>query len=290
MSEEPRQAPTVTVAVFSRNEADLLPACLARVGWADELLVFDMESSDATAEVARAHGATVLPAPLVPIVEMVRQHAVDAASSDWVLFVDPDEVLPESFLEQIRPHLERSEAAGYRLPFREVAFGEPLHHTFVGARKLALVRRGRTTYADDIVAHQEPRIEGEVADLMQLEPVEHHSRRDVASATEKALRYGVSGGTAGADMAPDDLFLLPRLWFRAVVLNGAWRDGRRGVAAISLVVIGEYVGALTQWERAGCPDPRLRLRTRLGLRVVARLRRASRLGHRLVARGAGRSG
>jgi hypothetical protein len=107
---------------------------------------------------------------------------------------------------------------------------------------------------------------------MAIEAVEHHSRRDIAGAVEKSFRYGISGGVATHGASSLDAFLLPRLLFRSIVRGGAWRDGRAGIAAVSLAAIGEYVGALRQWELAGYPDPELPSRTRLTLRMLSFLR------------------
>jgi (heptosyl)LPS beta-1,4-glucosyltransferase len=46
----------ISVCIVCRNEADRLPACLASVAWADEILVMDLASTDTSAAVARAHG------------------------------------------------------------------------------------------------------------------------------------------------------------------------------------------------------------------------------------------
>lgn len=273
MSESER--PTVCAAVVSRNEAHLLTDCLPRLGWADELLVLDMESSDATVEVARNHGAKVVDVPLVPLAERIRNVALDATACDWLLFVDPDELVPDSFAQAIEPHLRLPDVAAYRIPFREVAFGVPLRHSFQGARKLALIRPQLVRYDVNAPAHREPTVGGRVVDLIDVEPFEHHSRRDVAGAVEKAFRYGVSGGVAAPDADPLDAFLLPRLLFRTVVRGSAWRDGRAGIAAVSLAAIGEYVGSLKQWELRGFPDPPLPRRTRLVLQALNSLRRFS---------------
>lgn len=271
MSESDR--PTVCAAVVSRNEAHLLTECLPRLSWVDELLVLDMESSDATAAVARDHGAKVVDVPLVPLAERIRNVALDATACDWLLFVDPDELVPDSFAQAIEPHLWLPDVAAYRIPFREVAFGVPLRHSFQGARKLALVRPQLVRYDADSPAHREPTVGGRVVDLIDVEPFEHHSRRDVAGAAEKAFRYGMSGGVAAPDTDPVDAFLLPRLLFRAVVRGGAWRDGRAGIAAVSLAAIGEYLGSLRQWELRGFPDPPFPRRTRLALQALSDLRR-----------------
>jgi glycosyltransferase involved in cell wall biosynthesis len=47
----------VSVVIPTLNEADRLPACLASVQWAGEVLVVDGGSTDGTREVARLHGA-----------------------------------------------------------------------------------------------------------------------------------------------------------------------------------------------------------------------------------------
>ncbi len=58
-SAEPLMSTRLSVVMIAKNAADLLPDCLASVAWADEIVLLDSGSSDATIEVARAHGAQV---------------------------------------------------------------------------------------------------------------------------------------------------------------------------------------------------------------------------------------
>src|SRR5277367_1695828 len=51
----------ISVLIPTRNEEGNIEKCLARVVWADEIVVVDSASSDRTVELARAHGATVVP-------------------------------------------------------------------------------------------------------------------------------------------------------------------------------------------------------------------------------------
>lgn len=53
------QRQRLSVVMIARNEAELLPDALASVAWADEIILLDSGSSDATAEIARAQGAQV---------------------------------------------------------------------------------------------------------------------------------------------------------------------------------------------------------------------------------------
>jgi 4,4'-diaponeurosporenoate glycosyltransferase len=65
-----RPRPPISVVVPARNEAELIGRVLAGVlqqlGADDEVIVVDDHSTDATAELARAQGATVVAAPVLP--------------------------------------------------------------------------------------------------------------------------------------------------------------------------------------------------------------------------------
>ncbi len=51
--------PTLGVALITKNAAAHLAQCLQAVAWADRIVVLDSGSTDATLEIARAHGAEV---------------------------------------------------------------------------------------------------------------------------------------------------------------------------------------------------------------------------------------
>lgn len=89
----------ISVIVPAYNEEKLLAGTLrhiqdagavfARRHWERELIVCDNNSSDATADVARAAGATVVFEPVNQIAR-ARNTGARAATGDWLLFVDAD--------------------------------------------------------------------------------------------------------------------------------------------------------------------------------------------------------
>src|SRR6185436_1370308 len=52
--------PKCSVTIITLNEAEHIGAAIDSVTWADEVLVIDCGSVDATTEIARAKGATVM--------------------------------------------------------------------------------------------------------------------------------------------------------------------------------------------------------------------------------------
>src|SRR5689334_902841 len=90
-----RQRPLISAVVMTKNEAANVPACLAALAWADERLVVDSLSSDATVALAEQAGARVVAHPFTDYAAQ-RNFAQAQAAHDWVLFVDADErVTPE---------------------------------------------------------------------------------------------------------------------------------------------------------------------------------------------------
>jgi glycosyltransferase involved in cell wall biosynthesis len=97
----------LSIVVPAYNEEKLLPEtlrCIRRaaaafepLGWEVELIVCDNNSSDRTAELARAAGATVVFEPVNQIAR-ARNTGAAAATGDWLLFIDADsQPSPELF-------------------------------------------------------------------------------------------------------------------------------------------------------------------------------------------------
>lgn len=89
----------ISIIVPAFNEEKLLPATLRSIraaaeafharDWATELIVCDNNSTDRTAEVARAGGAQVVFEPVNQI-SRARNTGAAAATGEWLIFVDAD--------------------------------------------------------------------------------------------------------------------------------------------------------------------------------------------------------
>jgi glycosyltransferase involved in cell wall biosynthesis len=119
------RATGISVCIVCRNEADRLGPCLASVGWADEIVMFDLSSSDRSADLAREHGARVVTRAPVPIVELVRNEVAAAASHDWILMLDPDERVTPGLARHLREVADWAEVDAVIIPFTNYDFGHP---------------------------------------------------------------------------------------------------------------------------------------------------------------------
>lgn len=85
---------TLSVCLLTRNEADKLERVLGSVKEvADEVIVADTGSTDATVEKAEALGARVARVAWDDDFSQGQNQALDQVGSDWVLWLNPDEEL-----------------------------------------------------------------------------------------------------------------------------------------------------------------------------------------------------
>ncbi len=100
---QPASGLTLSLCMIVRDEEEMLPRCLAAVAAAvDEIVVVDTGSRDRTIEIARSFGARVIERGWTGSFSDARNASFDAASSDWVMYLDADEVLVTEDLERLR--------------------------------------------------------------------------------------------------------------------------------------------------------------------------------------------
>ncbi len=84
----------LSLCMIVRDEEQLLPGCLESVrGVVDEIVAVDTGSSDATPEIVRAHGGLLLRHAWREDFSAARNASLDAATGDWILWMDADERL-----------------------------------------------------------------------------------------------------------------------------------------------------------------------------------------------------
>lgn len=121
----------ISVVLAVHNEAHNIERCLAAVReLADEVIVVDGESSDATVELAKKWGAKVLSTTNKSNFHINKQIAIDAAQGELILQLDADEVV-DTELKNWIVSLENSRREG-SLPAQPVAWYLKRKNYFLG--------------------------------------------------------------------------------------------------------------------------------------------------------------
>src|ERR671929_123953 len=110
----------ITATIITFNEESNIRAACESVGWANEILVVDSESTDGTREIAEECGARVINRPW-PGFAAQKQFAAEEARHDWIFSLDADERVSDELRHSIEDLLYTEEAKladGYRVARR----------------------------------------------------------------------------------------------------------------------------------------------------------------------------
>ncbi len=196
------------------------------------VFVLDAASTDATAEIARAHGADVEVRPWRGFVD-ARRYALARVRTPYAFMLDADELLSDG----LRDALTRGLGAfdGYRVRRVTMLAGRAVRAAGWSAERLIrCFRTDRARVIADSVGgaadlHERWIVDGSVGDLPGM--IVHDSYPTIASYREKFARYtAIEAGALGGSpwtFARAALLLPVRLawlWVR----YGGWHDGWRG--------------------------------------------------------------
>ena len=243
----------LTAIVLTHNEEKHLPDCLASLRWAPEVIVFDSLSTDSTRDLAEAAGARVIVRPFDSYAGQ-RDAALQAAASEWVLFVDADERVPPTLAEEVQSVLSRPEP-GWWIPRHNYLFGKLTRHAgWYPDYQLRLLRRALARYDPDRPVHELVLLDSPLPAGHLRQPFIHLNYERVGEFIAKQRYY------AGYDAerlqregvrARSRHFLLQPLrqfYWRLVTLGG-WRAGLHGLRLSLLMAYFEWEKYRLLWRR-----------------------------------------
>ncbi|MCR3755889.1 MAG: hypothetical protein HNEKOMLI_00665 [Sodalis sp. Psp] len=179
----------LSVVLITRNEAELLPGCLASVSWADEIVVLDAGSHDATCHIASRAGARVFHSTDWMGFGIQRQRAQAHASDDYILMLDADERVTPSLRQAIQQVLQQPKfGVVYSCTRRNMFLGRLMRHSgWYPDQVVRLYAREHYRY-NALPVHESLEIDN--ADIVSLQgDLLHLTCRDLPSFQRKQLQY-----------------------------------------------------------------------------------------------------
>lgn len=176
----------LSVVVITRNAERELPACLASVAFADEIVVVDSGSTDGTLAVAARFGAHILKHDWLGYGPQ-KQYGVTQARHRWVLCIDADERVTETLKASIGEILRAPTDAAYAMPRCNRFMGRWLRHgEGYPDWSVRLFDRDRAAWSDDPV-HERVVVRGSIGRLNG--DLQHESEAGLSVYLEKQNRY-----------------------------------------------------------------------------------------------------
>lgn len=226
----------ITATIITLNEAGNISEAIESVEWADEILVVDSESTDATRDLAERGGARVIVNPW-PGFSKQKQFAVDSARNDWIFSLDADERVSQDLkfsIDELRANDETQLADGYRVARRAYYLGRWIRGGgWYPDYQLRFFSRRRGHWGDriiheSVVMNEDARVETLRGDLLHYsmsDPSHHRRMIDERYAPLGAAQMDRDGKrTSPLQIA----FAGPLAFLRSFVLKAGFRDGRAG--------------------------------------------------------------
>jgi glycosyltransferase involved in cell wall biosynthesis len=244
----------ITATIITHNEESNIREACESVAWADEVLVVDSESADATREIAASTGARVLVNPW-PGFAAQKQFATDQAEHEWIFSLDADERVSDELRDSINALIGGgANADGYRIARR----------TFYQNRwirgggwypdwQLRLFKKSRGHWKqrhihESVEMNSDALVETLSGDLLHYtvrDAADHHRMIGERYAPLAARQMFEEGRrTSGLSVATAG----PAAFIRSLILKGGFRDGLAGITIANFAAHHAFLKHLMLWE------------------------------------------
>ena len=239
------------MVVIVHNEAARLGACLASIrDIADEIVVLDDGSTDATVAVAKQHGARVAVRPFDDFGRQ-KQAALELATGQWILSIDADERATPALAREIALVIRRDDSAeGYWLRRTMVYLGKRLRFGGAGSEwVLRLARRERARFAP-LPVHEHLIVEGRTDRLSgTLEHIKYRSLREHLDTINRYTELAAGRKRdAGRSFSVAHVLRIPWEMFSRLVLRLGILDGRAGIIHATMAAFYAFVQYAKLWR------------------------------------------
>jgi glycosyltransferase involved in cell wall biosynthesis len=180
----------ISAIVNTCNEEKYLERCLEHLKWADEIVIVDMYSTDKSIEIARKYTDKIYFHERTLSVLYARNFSLSKAQGNWLLVVDPDEVIPQGlankFIEIANSNPDFVAAA---FPLRMVCFGKEFNYVYPLEWKIRFFKKGYVSFPRRVHAH--PKVSGDIYFLPKEEKyiANHYVAENIFRFVEKMNRY-----------------------------------------------------------------------------------------------------
>lgn len=236
----------ISVIVTTFNNERTLPALIESVRWADEILIVDSFSTDATQSIATAAGAKFVQYKFRGYGPQ-KQLAMDLARYDWVLLLDADERVTKELAQELSDMNARGFTAdAYTIPRQEQVYWRMSSLNVRMNRFLRLFDR-RKTKMNTIPVHAAPECTGIVATTRH--PFQHFGETSIHSKVARVNAY--STGLVGSKKRKSPLLMtlyFPSVFFKSYVLKRGFLNGWAGFIDAMIVAFYGFLKVAKNYE------------------------------------------
>ncbi len=256
----------ISVVISAYNEEKKIEDCLKSVVWADEIILVDNSSDDATAKIAQKYTSKIFTQPNRQMLNTNKNYGFSKATGDWIISLDADERVTPELKKEIESRIpsaraqgegknQESRINGYWVPRKNIIFGKWIQSDMWWPDyQLRFFKNGKGKFPEKHV-HEYIEITGETARLK--EPLIHYNYSSLAQflykmdkiyTEDEANRILASHRKLGwidAIRFPIDDFL------KTFFARKGYRDGLHGLVLSFLQAFYAEIVFVKVWEKQG---------------------------------------
>lgn len=246
----------LSVVVATSNSEKYLNQCLGSVkDIAEEIIVFDLSSTDNTVVIAKSFGAKIVNHPHVDYGDKIRDKSIRHTRSKWILLLDHDEAITKKFAVQIQNLLKNDDISAYNIPRKNIFWGTWIAHTnFWPDRQIRLFQKDKVTWPEQI--HTYANVTGVTIDL-PADPdiaIVHYGYDNLTQFFDRQNRYSTIEAEEQSKTqkysAIRTFFQIAKIWLARYVKHLGFLDGYSGLFLVYSLMITQISISVKLWERS----------------------------------------
>lgn len=246
----------ISVSIVNLNEGEKLEKCLKSVdGFADEIIVVDLESTDNSLEICKKYNAKFYPHKKEDFVELIRNFSISKANGDWILILDPDEIVRIDLKEKLKQIVDKPDNfVAVNIPRKNIFFNKWIKHTnWWPDKHVRFFKKGEIEWTNKI--HSYPEVKGELLELPSQEnlAIEHFGYDNLNQFLDRQNRYSKIEARqrylSGERFSWKSFFWKPLREFLVRFLkHKGFLDGFLGFSLTVLMMIYQWMVLIKLWE------------------------------------------
>jgi glycosyltransferase involved in cell wall biosynthesis len=182
----------LSVAIITKNEEVNLPSCLQSIIFANQIVIVDSGSADATLKIAADFGCEIYNEAWQGFGPQ-KQLAIDKCHESWILVLDADERIPSETRDEIM-HIVSAPAndfCGYSFPRRNYFQSRWIKHAGWWPDRVTRLFRKDAGKMSLATVHEAVEVKGPVGELDV--PIDHYTESDIGKVIQKIDKYSTLG-------------------------------------------------------------------------------------------------
>lgn len=185
------------IGILTLNEEKRIASCIRSAAFADQVLVIDSGSQDATVAIAQSLGAETHNYPQWQGFAEQRNRLLSHCRGEYVFFLDADEEITPELQQEIERIVRSEEDAVWEVQWNQVAFGKPLTRMRSTGGVQRLFKAASIRHFEGVV--HEKAITTSALPVKHLRArLTHYSRETIYGSLQKLAQYSQLGAAKRA--------------------------------------------------------------------------------------------